>query len=72
MELGTRNRGSSSSTRDTKRDLMMPHELMQDMRTDERILLVLGEKPIRCTAAIAWRRPEVVDRIGKTDYQPKP
>jgi type IV secretion system protein VirD4 len=70
MELGTRNRGSSSSTRDTKRDLMMPHELMQDMRTDERILLVLGEKPIRCTAAIAWRRPEVVDRIGKTDYQP--
>lgn len=71
MEIGTRNKSASTSTREVKRDLMMPHELLQDMRTDERILLYLGADPIRCRAAIAWCRPEVVGRIGKTDYQPK-
>lgn len=71
MELGTHNKGKSTSTRETKRDLMMPHELMQDMRTDERIILYLGAAPIRCRASVAFCRPEVRDRIGSTDFQPK-
>ncbi|MDO9713200.1 type IV secretory system conjugative DNA transfer family protein [Paracraurococcus lichenis] len=70
LEWGTRSRGTSHSSRDTARALMMPHELMQDMRTDERILLYLAAPPIRCRASIAFCRPEVRDRIGVTAYQP--
>lgn len=71
MEIGTRTRGSGSSSRDTVRPLMMPHELSQDMRTDERILLYLGARPIRCRASITFCRPEVRDRLGATNYQPQ-
>lgn len=71
LEVGTRSKGSSESTQEVKRDLMMPHELLQDLRTDERIVLYLGERPFRVRASPAFCRPEYAGRIGRTDYQPK-
>lgn len=70
FEMGTRSSNTGESRQEVKRELMMPHELMQDMRTDERILLYLGARPIRFRASPAFCRPEYQGRIGATDYQP--
>ena len=49
--------GRSSRTRSyASRDLIMPQEVMQDMRADEQIVFVRGQRPIRCGRAIFFRR----------------
>ena len=49
--------GRSSRTRSyASRDLIMPQEVMQDMRADDQIVFVRGQRPIRCGRAIFFRR----------------
>lgn len=50
---------SSRSLSYQKRPLVLEHEVMQDMRTDEQIVFVLGQPPLRCGRALYFRRPEM-------------
>lgn len=50
---GTR---KSESLNLQRRPLIMPHEITQQMRKDEQIIIVQGHDPIRCGRAIYFRR----------------
>src|SRR3954447_21002498 len=65
--------GRSSRTRSyASRDLIMPQEVMQDMRADDQIVFVRGQRPIRCGRAIVFRRPEMKALVGESRFQAKP
>lgn len=53
---GTR---KSESLNLQRRPLIMPHEITQQMRKDEQIIIVQGHDPIRCGRAIYFRRKEM-------------
>jgi type IV secretion system protein VirD4 len=42
-----------------RRPLIMPHEITQQMRKDEQIIIVQGHDPIRCGRAIYFRRKDM-------------
>jgi type IV secretion system protein VirD4 len=50
----------------------MPQEVMQDMRADDQIVFVKGQRPIRCGRAIFFRRPEMRALVGESRFQAKP
>ena len=56
----------------TSRDLIMPQEVMQDMRADDQIVFVKGQRPIRCGRALFFRRPEMRALVGESRFQAKP
>lgn len=58
-----------SSEHEIGRDLAKPHELLADMRDDERITLVRNRPPLRHGAAIAFRRSEMAPLLGTTSYR---
>lgn len=58
-----------SSEHEIGRDLAKPHELLADMRDDERITLVRNRPPLRHGAAIAFRRSEMALLLGETSYR---
>ena len=65
--------GRSSRTRSyASRDLIMPQEVMQDMRADDQIVFVRGQRPIRCGRAIYFRRKEMKALVGESRFQAKP
>ena len=45
---------------------------MQDMRADEQIVFVRGQRPIRCGRAIFFRRKEMKALVGVSRFQAKP
>ena len=51
-----------------KRPLLMPHEVMQDMRTDEQIVFVAGRPPLRCGRALYFRRKDMNGQVGPNRY----
>ena len=53
---GTR---KSESLNLQRRPLIMPHEITQQMRKDEQIIIVQGHDPIRCGRAIYFRRKDM-------------
>lgn len=69
LEPGTRSAGSNTNEHDISRELAKVHELMQDMREDERITIVRNRKPVRHGAAIGFRRPEIAVLLGKSRYR---
>src|SRR3954447_26627836 len=65
--------GRSSRTRSyASRDLIMPQEVMQDMRADDQIVFVRGQRPIRCGRAMFFRRKEMKPLVGTSLFQAKP
>ena len=65
--------GRSSRTRSyASRDLIMPQEVMQDMRADDQIVFVRGQRPIRCGRAIYFRRKDMRALVGESRFQAKP
>lgn len=70
MELPSASTGSNLNEHEISRDVAKPHELLQEMRGDERITLPRGERPIRHGAAIGFRRPEIEAQLGETQYKP--
>ena len=65
--------GRSSRTRSyAARDLIMPQEVMQDMRADDQIVFVRGQRPIRCGRAIFFRRKEMKALVGVSRFQARP
>lgn len=70
LEMPSSSAGSNLNEHEIAREVMKPHELLQEMRSDERITLVRSERPIRHGAAIGFRRPEVSSLLDATDYVP--
>jgi type IV secretion system protein VirD4 len=60
--------GRNENKHEIKRRLMLPSELMQDMRTDEQIIIPRQGLPIRCGRALYFRRPEMVAQIAQSRY----
>jgi len=50
----------------------MSQEVMQDMRADDQIVFVRGQRPIRCGRAIFFRRKEMKALVGESRFQAKP
>jgi type IV secretion system protein VirD4 len=69
LEIANSSRGSNTSEHEISRDLAKPHELLADMRDDERITLVRNRPPMRHGAAIAFRRSEMAHLLGETSYR---
>lgn len=69
MEVASRSRGSNTNEHEISRELAKTHELLTEMRDDERITIVRNRRPIRHGAAIAFRRPELRCRLGQSRYR---
>ena len=69
LEWASRQRGDSAQESELARELMKPHELLQELRANERITIVAPDRPIRHLSAIDFCRPEIAARLGQTDYQ---
>jgi hypothetical protein len=53
------------STSLQKRPLILPHEV-REMRRDEQIIFVAAKPALRCGRAIFFRRPEMMEGLGKS------
>ena len=53
------------STNLQKRPLILPHEV-REMRRDEQIIFVAAKPALRCGRAIFFRRPEMLEGLGKS------
>lgn len=62
---GTAQDRASENLSYQRRPLIMPHEITQDMRKDEQIIIMQGQPPLRCGRAIYFRRD---DMIGQTAH----
>ncbi|HKH27345.1 MAG TPA: Ti-type conjugative transfer system protein TraG [Sphingomicrobium sp.] len=66
--------GSNASSRMSrsvsyqKRPLILEHEVMQNVRTDEQIIFMLNQPPLRCGRAIYFRRPEMNAVVGQNRF----
>jgi type IV secretion system protein VirD4 len=69
LEWASRQKGDSAQESELARELMKPHELLQELRANERITIVANDRPIRHVSAIDFCRPEIAARLGQTDYQ---
>lgn len=67
----TSTKSNSSSTQTQKRRLILPHEILQDMRGDEQLVFVSGRPPLRCGRAIYFRRPEMVETVTENRFGKK-
>ncbi|MCL6230316.1 Ti-type conjugative transfer system protein TraG [Bartonella bilalgolemii] len=54
-----------------QRALILPHEIIQEMRQDEQIILMQGQPPLRCGRAIYFRRKEMLAATEKNRFAPK-
>jgi type IV secretion system protein VirD4 len=69
LQIANASRGSNVSEHEISREVAKPHELLADMRDDERITLVRNTPPMRHGAAIAFRRVEMAHLLGETSYR---
>ncbi len=54
-----------------KRALIFPHEIVQNMRSDEQIVMVRGHPPIRLGRAVYFRRAEMLAGLGAAKFGSK-
>ncbi|WP_175868945.1 Ti-type conjugative transfer system protein TraG [Bartonella gabonensis] len=54
-----------------QRALILPHEVIQEMRQDEQIILMQGHPPLRCGRAIYFRRKEMLAAAAKNRFAPQ-
>ncbi|WP_273783763.1 Ti-type conjugative transfer system protein TraG [Bartonella sp. AU15XJBT] len=69
--LGTSGAKGTESLNFQQRPLIYPHEITQDMRKDEQIILMQGHPPIRCGRAIYFRRNDLRALANKNRFAPK-
>lgn len=54
-----------------QRALILPHEIIQEMRQDEQIILMQGQPPLRCGRSVYFRRKEMLAATAKNRFSPK-
>lgn len=57
---------------ETRRRLIEPSEILQDLRADEQIIIRAGSRPIRCGRAIFFRRPAMAEAVGQNRFYQAP
>ncbi|WP_455476813.1 Ti-type conjugative transfer system protein TraG [Bartonella sp. B41] len=62
---------SSQNINYQQRALILPHEIIQDMRQDEQIIFMQGQSPLRCGRAIYFRRKEMLAAAEKNRFAPQ-
>ncbi|WP_375657029.1 Ti-type conjugative transfer system protein TraG [Bartonella sp. CM120XJJH] len=62
---------SSYNVNYQQRALILPHEVIQEMRQDEQIILMQGHPPLRCGRAIYFRRKEMLAAAAKNRFAPQ-
>lgn len=67
MEASSASRGSNTNEHEISRRLCNVSEIMTDFRSDERIVIVGNDYPIRCGAPIGFRRADIADLL---DFAP--
>ncbi len=67
LEVGSRSKGTTSSTHEIKRRLIAPSELME-ARADEMFVIRKGGPPIRCGQAPYFRRAELVPLVKNNRF----
>ncbi len=70
METSSLSSGSNTNEHEISRDLVKAHELLSEMRDDERITFPRKRRAIRHGAAIGFRRPEIKKLLGQSRYRP--
>ncbi|MGY0485414.1 type IV secretory system conjugative DNA transfer family protein [Endobacter medicaginis] len=68
FESSNRSRGANTSYHEISRPLIRPEELMNDVRVDESFIVVRGGRPLRCGVPIYFRRPDVAERVGQSQF----
>ncbi|MFG1298063.1 Ti-type conjugative transfer system protein TraG [Xanthobacter sp. V13C-7B] len=61
---------ATESTSYQRRALILPHEVLQDMRRDDQIIIKAGQRPLRCGRAIYFRRPEMLAQTEQNRFAP--
>jgi type IV secretion system protein VirD4 len=69
MEVASKSRGSNTNEHEISRELVKPHELLSEMRDDERITIPRNRRAIRHGAAIGFRREEIATLLGASRYR---
>jgi type IV secretion system protein VirD4 len=46
-----------------KRPLIMPHEVVQELRSDEQVVFMKGQPPLRCGRALYFRRADMREKV---------
>jgi type IV secretory pathway TraG/TraD family ATPase VirD4 len=69
MEIASKSRGSNTNEHEISRELVKPHELLSEMRDDERITIPRNRRAIRHGAAIGFRRQEIASLLGASRYR---
>ncbi|ALE03013.1 Type IV secretion system protein VirD4 [Bartonella ancashensis] len=54
-----------------QRALILPHEVIQEMRQDEQIILMQGHPPLRCGRSVYFRRKDMLASAGQNRFAPK-
>ncbi|WP_413154794.1 Ti-type conjugative transfer system protein TraG [Bartonella sp. cb54] len=62
---------SSQNINYQQRALILPHEIIQEMRQDEQIILMQGHPPLRCGRSIYFRRKEMLAAAEKNRFAPQ-
>lgn len=70
LEFGTHSRGANVNEHEISRELAKPFEVLQEIERDERIVLVPGDRPLRCAAAVYFRRPELRSLVAGNRFAP--
>ena len=60
---GSRSRGRQVNKHEIKRPIVLPAEVVCDIPLDEMIVLMRGQKPLRCKRAIWFRRPSIACHV---------
>jgi type IV secretion system protein VirD4 len=72
MEIASKSRGSNTNEHEISRELAKPHELLAEMRDDERITIPRNRRAIRHGAAIGFRREGISAMLGQSRYRKTP
>lgn len=51
----------------SQRPLIQPHEVLQ-MRSDEQIVFISGNEPLRCGRAIFFRRSDMIEKVASSRF----
>jgi len=70
LELGSRSRGANVNEHEIGRELAKPFEVLQEVARDERIVLVPAARPLRCAAAVYFRRPALRALVAENRFAP--
>jgi type IV secretion system protein VirD4 len=68
INRGSTSRGSNTNVHEIRRALISAAELQQDLRDDELIVVPASGKPIRCSRALWFRRPEMKAQIEESRF----